>query len=185
MALGPKQMGEAVIRNLKSKTGKDVAEWIKILRQSKLVDKKEAIKFLKSEHALGHFQSQAVFEAMTNSNVYDHSESFIPNLFSNPELRKLYDHIAGKIQKLGKDVRIQPCKTYIPFYRNNQFAIIKPYKKDKVLLALNMPDDFEHPRFEKGKTGASIRINFKSILESKKDLDSEIMNVLKTAYQNN
>lgn len=28
MALGPKQMGEAIIRNLKEKTGKSIEEWI-------------------------------------------------------------------------------------------------------------------------------------------------------------
>jgi len=36
MALGPKQMSEAILRNLKDKTGKSIEEWIELLKEEKL-----------------------------------------------------------------------------------------------------------------------------------------------------
>ena len=62
MALGPKEMGEAIIRNLKAKTGKDLPEWIDVVKQSGHTEKKVIIGFLKDEHKLGHFQAQKVVE---------------------------------------------------------------------------------------------------------------------------
>lgn len=41
MALGPKQMGEAILRNLEEKTGKSLEQWLTIIKKkSKLADKK-------------------------------------------------------------------------------------------------------------------------------------------------
>ena len=36
MALGPKQMGEAILRNLEEKTGKSLEQWLTIVKKSKL-----------------------------------------------------------------------------------------------------------------------------------------------------
>ena len=55
-------MGEAIIRNLKAKTGKDLPEWIDVVKQSGHTEKKAIISFLKDEHKLGHFQAQKVVE---------------------------------------------------------------------------------------------------------------------------
>lgn len=62
MALNPKQMGEAIIRNLKEKTGKSLEEWLKELSETKLQEKKEVIEFLKNQKGLGHFQAQEVYK---------------------------------------------------------------------------------------------------------------------------
>jgi len=60
MALGPKQMGEAILRNLEEKTGKTLEQWISIVKKSKLSDKKSVMDFLKITHGLGHFQAQKI-----------------------------------------------------------------------------------------------------------------------------
>ncbi len=61
MALNPKQMSEAIIRNLKEKTGKSLDEWIEIIVANELIEKNEIIEFLKTKKKLGHFQAQVVF----------------------------------------------------------------------------------------------------------------------------
>ena len=58
MALGPKEMGEAILRNLEEKTGKTLEQWISIVKKSKLSDKKSVMDFLKNTHVVGHFQAQ-------------------------------------------------------------------------------------------------------------------------------
>jgi hypothetical protein len=66
MGLSPKQMEDAIIQNLKSKTGKTLQEWLATLKESKILDKKEAIGFLKTEKGLGHFQAQTVYKHFNN-----------------------------------------------------------------------------------------------------------------------
>jgi hypothetical protein len=69
MALNPQQMSEAIIRNLKEKTGKTLEEWLDILTKTELKEKKEVTQFLKTEKKLGHFQAQVVFTAFNSQNL--------------------------------------------------------------------------------------------------------------------
>lgn len=62
MALNPNQMSEAIIRNLKEKTGKTLEEWLDEVKETALEEKKEVIEFLKNEKGLGHFQAQEVYK---------------------------------------------------------------------------------------------------------------------------
>lgn len=62
MALNPNQMSDAIIRNLKEKTGKSLEEWLNELNESELQEKNEVIEFLKKEKGLGHFQAQEVYK---------------------------------------------------------------------------------------------------------------------------
>lgn len=140
---------------------------------------------LKNTHNLGHFQAQKIFESFDGKDMYDKIEDFIPGLFNTVELLKAFKKIEISITKFGKDVRMQPCKTYIPFYRKNQFALIKVSKDKKVIIGLNLPDDSKNERFKKSKTGGSDRINYQTTLDSISDFDKEIIEVIKLAYNNN
>jgi predicted transport protein len=185
MALGPKEMGEAILRNLEEKTGKTLEQWISIVKKSKLSDKKSVMDFLKNTHGVGHFQAQKIVERLEGKDAYENTDDFIPALFNTPDLLKTYKKIENTISKFGKDVRIQPCKTYIPFYRKNQFAIVKVSKDKKVIIGLNLADNFSHERFKKSKTGRSERINFQTKMNKIADFDNELIEVIKSAYNNN
>jgi predicted transport protein len=185
MALGPKEMGEAILRNLEEKTGKTLEQWISIVKKSKLSDKKSVMDFLKITHGVGHFQAQKIVERLEGKDAYENTDDFIPALFNTPDLLKTYKKIENTISKFGKDVRIQPCKTYIPFYRKNQFAIVKVSKDKKVIIGLNLADNFSHERFKKSKTGGSERINFQTKMNKIAEFDNELIEVIKSAYNNN
>ena len=185
MALGPKEMGEAILRNLEEKTGKTLEQWISIVKKSKLSDKKSVMDFLKNTHGVGHFQAQKIVERLEGKDAYENTDDFIPALFNTPDLLKTYKKIENTISKFGKDVRIQPCKTYIPFYRKNQFAIVKVSKDKKVIIGLNLADNFSHERFKKSKTGGSERIYFQTKMNKIADFDNELIEVIKSAYNNN
>jgi hypothetical protein len=60
MGLSPKQMEEAIIKNLQEKTGKSLHEWLSVLSEEKLSNKKEMKICLKEKHDLGHFQAQTI-----------------------------------------------------------------------------------------------------------------------------
>lgn len=62
MGLSPKQMEEAILKNLKEKTGKSLPEWLSLLSEENLSNKKEMKICLKEKHALGHFQAQTIVD---------------------------------------------------------------------------------------------------------------------------
>lgn len=160
-------------------------QWISIVKESKLEDKKYVMDFLKNTDGVGHFQAQKIVERLEGKDAYENTDDFIPALFNTPDLLKTYKKIENTISKFGKDVRIQPCKTYIPFYRKNQFAIVKVSKDKKVIIGLNLADNFSHERFKKSKTGGSERINFQTKMNKIADFDNELIEVIKSAYNNN
>ncbi|MCA3016835.1 MAG: transposase, partial [Myxococcaceae bacterium] len=59
MALGPKAMGEAIVANLKAKSGKDLAQWRAELERAGVSEPAAARQFLR-ERGLGRFQAVTV-----------------------------------------------------------------------------------------------------------------------------
>ena len=184
MALGPKQMGEAIIRNLKDKTGKTLEEWLEILNQTTLKDKKGIIEFLKKEKGLGHFQAQKIFEHHTGKDAYEDPSKFAEKLFDTKKTKALYDFVNTKIIEMESDIRVEPCQTYIPFYRKHKFAILTKSKEEAITLGLNLPEDFDHSRFS-STSNHNDRINFHTELTSTSDFDDEISEAIMLAYKNN
>ncbi|MBI5324829.1 MAG: DUF4287 domain-containing protein [Ignavibacteriae bacterium] len=130
MSLGPKQMEEAIFRNLPKNTGKTLDEWVKALVKSKVKGIKEQIIWLK-EQGLGSVQAAFIVNNHNKvENIYDDGDKLINDLFSgeNKKYRKEYDALIKKIKLFGKDISVRPCKTYIPVYRKKQFATIRPTK---------------------------------------------------------
>ncbi len=184
MALGPKKMGEAIARNMQKKTGKTLEEWVDIVVASPITEKKEAMTFLKKEKGLGHFQAQRVFEELKGVNPYQNDAAFEGQIFDTAALKSLYDFFKAELLKVGEDVRIQPCRSYIPFYRKNQFAILSK-SKEGVILGLNLPDDFVAEKFSRPCNLGSKRINAQAILQDPRDWDNHITQAVETAYKQN
>lgn len=114
-------------------------------------------------------------------------EKLITNLFKdkNPLLRPAYRQILEEIQKIGDDIKVKPCKTYIPFTRNKQFLIVKPSKVN-LKIGLSLPDDFEHAKLEKAKgLGGSNRINFQTTIISRDKIDEDLIELIRQAYEYN
>ena len=64
MALSPKGMGEAVIRNLQNRTGKTLDQWVRVAKRSRLTDPKELRRWLKAEHGLGQTTCWIIADAV-------------------------------------------------------------------------------------------------------------------------
>jgi len=184
MALNPKEMGDAIARNMKEKTGKSVEEWVRVMQTAHLTDKKQVIAALKSEHKLGHYQAVTVWEHMQGAaNDYDDGEALVNALFAkHADQRGLYDVVVAKAKALGPDVRVEPCKTYVPFSRNKQFAIAKPSKAGLVVgFALSETD--AHPRLQPARRlGGSDRITQQMMVHDATALDAEFESVMRRAY---
>ena len=185
MALGPKEMAAKIIQNLPKKTGKSLEEWLEIVTHSGETDKKSVMNLLKGEHGLGHFQAQTVFMEFIGERPYEDTEQLITQLFPSSPARDQYESIAQQLQQLGEDVRIQPCRTYIPFYRSRQFALLSPTRSGGMRLGMNLPADFSEAGFLPSTSGTSERINFDIHIETGESLNSTILSALQLAYKIN
>jgi hypothetical protein len=126
MALGPKAMGDAIVANLKLKTGKDLNAWLAALERLKPTDKKDATAKLKAA-GLGPFQAVTVAEHFFGGSAYIAPDGLVDDLFAkHPEQRALFDVVCDQIVD-GKQLRLQPCKNYMPIY-SAQNIIVASFK---------------------------------------------------------
>ena len=56
----PKEMEQAIIKNLTEKTGRSLEGWFLILKECGLSEKAELKEHLKKVHSVGHFQAQTI-----------------------------------------------------------------------------------------------------------------------------
>lgn len=180
MALSAAQMQEAVIKNLPEKTGKTLEEWIGIARSLNLSKNSEILQKLRQDYGLGHVQAQTVVWRMEGDKPYIETKGYEERIFKNTFT--LYSELKDLILNLSDEVTIRPCKTYIPFYRKKQFAIITE-KKGELVLGLNL-DPIKFQELQKADNlGGSDRIN-KMIIVSRENLKT-LKNYIKEAYSNN
>lgn len=185
MALGPKQMGDAIVRNLQAKTGKTLEEWIRVVSETGLREKKEVVNYLKTTHGVGHFQAQTIYEHFIGEIPYDDPDRLVEELFRGEQIRQLFLALKDKIEQMGSDVRAQPCKTYVPFYRRSTFSVLVPEGEDQVAVGLVLPEDFESPVWSRAAMKQSERITHLAVLGSEEDLNEEVASAIEMAYRNN
>ena len=189
MALSPKEMREAIIKNLKEKTGKNFDEWVVMIEEDGPKDKKERVKWLKTNHELGHYQAVNIVDRMelNGNSHYENAGELIESLLANKnnQLKELYMELDKKIMSLGDDVKQKPCKGYIPYYRKKQFLILKP-KKNTMKIGLSLPNEYSNNLLSKAKNlGGSDRINRMLEIKGKEDISEDILFIIQESYKFN
>ncbi len=187
MPKSPKEMGEAIARNLPEKTGRTFDEWVEITRKAKLATRKERIAWLKSEHKLGTVTAMfiaAEAEGQSIAGEYSDEEALLGAMYTGEKtsLRPVYDELAKTAKKLGKDVRLTVCKTYVGMSRARQFAMIRPSTRTRVDLGLTLKGVAPAGRLEKAGAIGNDRMTHRIGLSSKKEIDGEVKDWLRRAY---
>ena len=49
-----------MLKNMIEKTGKTIDEWISIVNEKNFAENKDIVRFLKDEHAVGHFYAHLI-----------------------------------------------------------------------------------------------------------------------------
>ncbi len=140
MGLSPQEMGNAIVRNLKAKTGRSLDEWLVEIKDLTYSDKKECIAYLKDHYGLGHFQAQSIHKASVSSATESAQKLDEKSLFKSKVALELYHATRIKIEQTSSSVRCKPCKTYIPFYARNKFAQIRPTSGVGISVEVYLPE---------------------------------------------
>lgn len=187
MGLSPAKMVEAILSNLEEKTGKSLAQWTRMLKTKAPKDSKTWREWLKTEHGLGHVTAGVIArEASGNSAraVYGDGDALVTAMFAGDKagLKPLYEAVLKAARKLGKDVEVEPCKTYVALSRGKQFAILKPTTKTRLDVGLALGEVEPAGRLERARSMGSDRITHRIGVADKQAIDAELLRWLKTAY---
>jgi hypothetical protein len=101
-------------------------------------------------------------------------------------LRPIFEQIVTLARALGPDVKVCPCETIVPLFRNHVFAEVKPLVSRLDLgLALGDPARVKDPSGQLKDTGGFAkkdRITHRLELTCEADLDAALSGWLKRAY---
>ena len=185
MAKSPEEMANAMIANMKEKTGKTLQQWLTVAKKSGEEKHGGVVKYLKAEHGLTHGFANLVAHKYLKSDAgsADSGTDLVAAQYAGPkaDLKPIYDALIKAAKACGKDVEISPKKTYVSLRRNKQFAIIQPSTKTRVDLGVNFKDEAAKGRLENSGSFNAM-VSHRVRLEKASDVDKDVKAWLKKAY---
>ena len=187
-------MAHSVIAGMKEKTGRSLDEWVRLAKKHGPGGEKERTAWLKGEHGLGTNyagwiagRSLGKTDATDNPGEYfKQADGYVEKMFAGPKehLRAIYDEILTFAKTLGPDIRVSPCQTFVPIYRNHVVAQIKPTTRTRIDLGLTLRD-FKTPKrlIDTGGFAKKDRITHRIEISNPEDFDDEAKRWMKKAYE--
>lgn len=176
---------QTMIDNLHKNTGKNLEQWIDIVNKENFAKHGEIIKFLKATHGLTHgFANLIAHKAKaSDAGSAESTDDLIIKQYKGKEhLKAFYDKLISEIQSFGNDIEIAPKNAYVSLRRKKQFATLNPATKTRFEIGINLKGQEPKGKLEAEKPNGmcSHKINLADI----KDIDKEVIEWIKTAYDN-
>ncbi|MEJ2596407.1 MAG: DUF4287 domain-containing protein [bacterium] len=176
---------QTMIGNLEKNTGKNLQQWIEIVKQKGLLKHGEIIAFLKSEHGFTHgFANLVSLKARgADAGSAKDSETLVEKQYKDKEnLRPLYDKLIDAVRQFGADVEIAPKRKYVSLRRKKQFALIQPSTHTRLDVGINFKNTVPTSRLEISG-GFSNMCSHRVRLEDVTQVDNQLIEWLKLAYE--
>ena len=108
-------------------------------------------------------------------------------MYAGPKssLRPIHDALLELGRSLGNDVKVCPCKTIVPFYREHVFAEVKPSTRTRIDLGLALKKSKTKPAkrlISSGGIEKGNRITHRIPISSLDEIDSEVRRWIELAY---
>lgn len=183
------------ISELKQKTGRNLDEWISVVRTSGPSDVTARRIWLKEKHKLGTNSAWWIAERADPANaslVDDDPQAYLRAAVRYVEemyagkatLKPLHDRLLEIAHVMGRDVRVCPCKTVVPIYRRHVIAQIFPASRTRIDFGLALRDTPASGRLiETGGWERKDRITHRIPITSLAEIDSEVERWLRFAYE--
>ena len=184
MPQSPDEMANAMIANLKDKTGKTLEQWIAIAKKSGAAKHGEIVKMLKSDHGMTHGFTNLVAHKTLKSDAGSIADStdLVAAQYAGDKaaLKPIYDALIKAAKSCG-EIEVAPKKAYVSLRRSKQFAIIQPSTKTRVDLGLNIKTEPAKGRLEKSGSFNAM-VSHRVRLEKTSDVDKDVKNWIKKAW---
>ncbi len=173
------------------KTGRSIDDWLALVKKSGPADPKAVREWLRKEHALGlntagWIADRAAASDMSSPESYLRAaEHYVKEMFGGKKagLLPIYESLLQLCLSMGPDVKVCPCQTIVPFYRNRVFAQVKPSTATRIDfgLALGARKGFGR-LLETGGYAKKDRITHRIAISAVSGIDAEVKRWLRTAY---
>ncbi len=175
---------QTMIENLFKNTGKTLEEWIQIAQKQSFSKHGEIINYLKQTHGFTHGFANLVAHKAKGSDAgsADNLDDLVTKQYVGKEsLKPIYDHLLAEIQTFGNDIEVAPKNSYVSLRRKKQFALLNPATKTRFEIGINLKGADSSGKLISEKPGSmcSHKIN----LSSKDEIDNEVLDWLKKAYE--
>jgi hypothetical protein len=176
---------QTMIRNLEAKTGKSLADWQQIARASKLTKHGEIVKFLKTEHDLGHgYANLIAHEALQSAASSFAEDDLIEAQYAGAKagLRPIYDALLAALQTFGNDVEFAPKKAYVSVRRKKQFACLQPSTATRFDVGINLKGVAPAGRLE-ASGSFNAMVSHRVRVSEVNEVDAVLIAWLRQAYE--
>jgi hypothetical protein len=184
MPASPEEMTNAMIANLKAKTGKTLQQWIAIVRKSGATKRGEIVKLLKTDHGMTHGFANLVAHKTLRSDAGSAGETtdLVAAQYAGDKaaLKPIYDALI-KVAKSCGAMEVAPKKAYVSLRRSKQFAIIQPSTKTRVDLGLNIKGEPAKGRLEQSGSFNAM-VSHRVRLEKAADVDKDVKAWIRKAW---
>jgi hypothetical protein len=180
---------ETYRKNLLDRTGKSLEEWVEIARELGIERPRELRKTLCEAFGLtwGYAGWIAWLAGDRGTPFNDRPENLVDAMFSGSKakFRLMFDTLSVHALSLGPDARICPCQTIVPFYRRHVIAQVKPLAS-RLDFGLALGDHpFSARLLDTGGRAKGDRITHRIELREPRDIDAELLRLLRLAYDLN
>jgi hypothetical protein len=169
------------LRNIELSSGRSVAEWMAVIRESGAMRHGEIVAMLKTEHGLAHGAAHRLALVFLDAPAASTADPVDALYEGRPQARAIHDSVWAVIAGFGDDIVVAPKKGYLSLRRRTQFAMLKPAAKH-LDVALVRPDAQPTIRFESAATFNALfthRVRVRSIEE----VDDELAVWIRKAYE--
>lgn len=184
MPTSPEDMANAMIANMKEKTGKTLTQWTAIAKKSGLAKHGEIVKHLKGDHGMTHGYANLVAHRTLKSDAASAGSDtdLIDSQYAGDKaaLKPIYDALIKAARSCGA-IEVAPKKAYVSLRRSKQFAIVQPSTKTRVDLGLNLKGEPVSKRLEKSGSFNSM-VTHRVRLEDASDVDKDVKSWIKKAW---
>ncbi len=178
---------------LPAKTGRTLDQWARFIGNSGIDARKDRIAYLKDEHELGTNTAWHIVQYAEDKHSWDgdpdvylaQAAQHVDAQYAGPKaaLRPILETLMAAARKLGKDVKVCPCKTIVPFYRERVFAEVKPATRTRLELSFALVDvPFGGLLKPNPRANDKDRLKHQVHLATPADVTPEVLKWLKVAY---
>lgn len=177
-------MRDMSARLLQERTGADVATWNQRIANEQHHDEAQLRAWLAAEGVTGYAQSLLVMERFGYpAFLLASADELVDGQYADrPHLRPIFDAILGAAAGLG-DVVIQTRKTYVSLVSPRRtFARVQPARQ-RIDIGLRLEGLTASGRLQPSRIHATMPLQIS--LTTREDLDSEALDWLQRAYDQN
>lgn len=183
------------VDTMKEKTGKSVAEWVALGKKQGPKEIGALREWFKKEHAFGTNSAWWLADRVTGvsngeedtaDGYLKKAREYVDGMYEGGKagLRPLHNALVELSLGLGKDIKICPCSTIVPVYRNHVIAQIKPSTKTRIDFGFALGDTKGSGRLiETGGFAKKDRITHKIEITKASDIDATVKKWLTLAYE--